>query len=227
MCLWTHQSHTNAEISHGWRIQPPFTSQHSHKLLGKERLVHTSPDVATQVLALLWAECAKMRPWEQAGFHLLSIIELTSGITALEQRTVYELEKRRNLYICRLVLEFQTYWNGWIKKKNPLQLRLFQYLALSVQIKENTRSLVNRRGNNEILLYYRQICMEKKYPQKAMAEVFTNINEPSRKGIVNITHLASMKAGLIYRMSQWDGGKLLKYIKAWLRVRNSSIRSSF
>lgn len=43
--------------------------------------------------------------------------------------------------------------------------------------------------------------MEKK-SQKAMVEVFTNINEPSRKGIMNITHLASMKAGLIYRMSQ-------------------------
>lgn len=42
----------------------------------------------------------------------------------------------------------------------------------------------------------------KKYSQKAMAGVFTNTNEPSRKGIANITHLASRKAGLIYRRSQ-------------------------
>lgn len=48
---------------------------------------------------------------------------------------------------------------------------------------------------------HKQIYIEK-ISQKTMADVFTNINEPSREGIMSITHLASMKAGLIYRMSQ-------------------------
>lgn len=63
--------------------------------------------------------------------------------------------------------------------------------------------MVNRRENTEILLYYTQIDIHgEKKSQIAIAKVFTNINEPSRKGIVDITHLASMKASLIYRISQ-------------------------
>lgn len=61
-------------------------------------------------------------------------------------------------------------------------------------MKENTRSLVNRRENTEILLYYTQIHMKKKYSQKPTAGVFVNSNELSRKGIVNIAHLDFMKA---------------------------------
>lgn len=69
--------------------------------------------------------------------------------------------------------------------------------------------------------------MEKKYSQNPMVGVFTNINELTGKRIVNITHLDFMKAGLIYRMSQCNSGKLLKHIKDWQRVTNTSIRSSF
>lgn len=43
-----------------------------------------------------------------------------------------------------------------LKKFNPLQMGLFQYLALSMELKKNTRSLINREFN-EILLYHTQI----------------------------------------------------------------------
>lgn len=82
------------------------------------------------------------------------------------------------------------------------------------------------RNGKKIIKYSYTTYMHGEKILKPTVRVFDNINELTGKEIVNITHLHFMEAGLIHRMSQWDSGKLLKHIKDWLRVRNTSIRSS-